>query len=190
MAKAKRISQGGVENCVVRNYVCPSFLFIDNSTHIHCSSSGRPRFPGLTHHYHHSLLPSSTICDKRLTMSIILVSTKSRSRNWTSSSPPERTQCRQGSMGSTGYHCSTRGDCSTNWNDCLIDAGKLTGSTLQWYARPFYDSSAICSPSQTSLIINQASFLHTSQGPGVTVRVFSKDDEVNESGGLEGLFGM
>jgi len=34
-----------------------SFLFIDNSTHIHCSSSGRPRFPGPTHHYHHSLLP-------------------------------------------------------------------------------------------------------------------------------------
>ena len=38
-------------------------------------------------------------------------------------------------------------------------------------ARPFYDSFAICSPSQTSLIINQGSFLHTSQGPGVTVRV-------------------
>ena len=38
-------------------------------------------------------------------------------------------------------------------------------------ARPFYDSFAICSPSQTSLIINQGSFLHTSQGPRVTVRV-------------------
>ena len=34
-----------------------SFLFIDNSIHIHCSSSGLPRFPGPTHHYHHSLLP-------------------------------------------------------------------------------------------------------------------------------------
>ena len=30
------------------------------------------------------------------------------------------------------------------------------------------------------------SLQHTSQGPRVTVRVFRKDDEVNESGGLEG----
>ena len=30
-----------------------------------------------------------------------------------------RTQCRQERMGSTSYHCSTRGDCSTNWNGCL-----------------------------------------------------------------------
>ena len=34
-----------------------SFLFIDKSTHIHCNSSGQPRFPSPTHHYHHSLLP-------------------------------------------------------------------------------------------------------------------------------------
>jgi len=54
-------------------------------------------------------------------------------------------------------------------------------------ARPFYDYFAICSPSQISLIINQGSFLHISQGPGVTVRVFSNDDE---AGGLEGSVGM
>ena len=52
--------------------------------------------------------------------------------DWTSSSPPERTQCRQGSM---------RGGCSTNWNRCLIDGGK---PTFQWCARPFDDSFAIC----------------------------------------------
>jgi len=96
------------------------------------------------------------------------------------------TQCRQGGMRSTSYHCSMRGDCSTNWNRCPIDAGKTTGSTFQWCARPFDDSFAICSPSQTSLIIDPVSLLHTSRGPRVTVRVFRKDDEVNESGGSEG----
>jgi len=38
------------------------------------------------------------------------------------SSPPERTECGQGSS----YHCSTRGVCSTDWNYCPIDAGKYT----------------------------------------------------------------
>ena len=51
--------------------------------------------------------------------------------NWTSRSPLERTQCRQARVGSTSYHCSTRGDCSTNWNGYLIDAGKPIGSTFQ-----------------------------------------------------------
>ena len=47
--------------------------------------------------------------------------------NWIPrSSPHERTQCRQGS---SSYHCSTRGDCSTSWNCRLIDGGKPTGST-------------------------------------------------------------
>ena len=147
MAKAKRISQGSVENCVVRNCVCLSFLFINNSIHIHCSSSSRPRYRSSWFQQNQEAV------------------------NWTSRSPPERAQYRQGSMGNTSYQCSTRGDCSTNWNSCLIDAGKPTGSTFQWCARPFYASFAICSPSQTSLIINQGSFLHTSQGPGVTVRV-------------------
>jgi len=44
----------------------------------------------------------------------------------------------------------------------------------------------IPSLSPNSLIINQVSLLHTSQGPRVTVRVFRKDDEVNESGRSEG----
>ena len=35
MKKAKRISQGSVENGVVRNYVRP---LIDSSTHIHCAA--------------------------------------------------------------------------------------------------------------------------------------------------------
>jgi len=35
-----------------------------------------------------------------------------------------------------------------NWNRCLIDVGKTTGSTLQWRARPFDDFFAICSPNQ------------------------------------------
>jgi len=39
------------------------------------------------------------------------------------SSPPERTECGQGS---SSYHCSTRGVCSTDWNYCPIDAGKYT----------------------------------------------------------------
>ena len=86
--------------------------------------------------------------------------------NWTSRSLPERTQCRQGRVGSTSYHCSTRGDCSTNWNGYLIDAGKPTGSTFQWCVRPFYDSFAICSPSQTSLVINQGSFCTPLKDPG------------------------
>jgi len=55
------------------------FLFIDNSTHIHCSSSGRPRFPGPTPSLSSFSIPSSAICDKPLTM-FILVSTKSGSR--------------------------------------------------------------------------------------------------------------
>ena len=47
--------------------------------------------------------------------------------NWIPrSSPHERTQCRQGS---SSYHCSTRGDCSTSWNYRLIDGGKPTCST-------------------------------------------------------------
>ena len=47
--------------------------------------------------------------------------------NWIPhSSPPERTQCRQGS---SSYHCSTRGDCSISWNRRLIDGGKPTCST-------------------------------------------------------------
>ena len=60
--------------------------------------------------------------------------------NWTSSSPPERTQCRQGSM---------RGGCSTNWNRCLIDGGKPASSTFQWCVRPFDGSFAICSLPKT-----------------------------------------
>ena len=108
MAKAKRISQGSVENCVVRNCVCLSFLFIDNSIHIHCSSSSRPRYR------------SSWFQQNQ------------KAVNWTNRSPLERAQYRQGSMGSTSYQCSTRGHCSTNWNSCLIDAGKPTGSTFQW----------------------------------------------------------
>ena len=60
--------------------------------------------------------------------------------HWTTSSPPERTQCRQGSM---------RGGCSANWNRCLINAGKPTSSTFQWCARPFDDSFAICSLPKT-----------------------------------------
>ena len=92
-------------------------------------------------------------------------------------------------MGSTSYHCSMGGTAQQTGTAALsmqVNPQALLSSG----ARPFYDSFAICSPSQTSLIINQGSFLHTSQGPGVTVRVFSKDDEVSESGGLEGSVGM
>ena len=143
-----------------------SFLFIDNSIHIHCSSSGLPRFPGPTHHYHHSLLPPPLFATNLPQCRSSWFQQNQEAVNWTSRSPLERTQ----SMGSTSYHCSMRGDCSTNLNGGLIDAGKPTGSTFQWCACPFYDSFAICSPCQTSLIINQGPFLHTSQGPGVIVR--------------------
>ena len=88
--RRRRISQGSVENCVVRNCVCLSFLFIDNSIHIHCSSSSRPRYR------------SSWFQQNQ------------KAVNWTNRSPLERAQYRQGSMGSTSYQCSTRGDCSTN----------------------------------------------------------------------------
>ena len=126
--------------------------------------------------------PSFVIYDKTLTMSIIWL--QQNHVDWIlPSSPLERTQCRQGNMRSTSYYCNMCGDCSTNWNCCLIDVGKTTGPTLQWCACPFDDSFAICS--QTSLIIDPGSLLHTSQGPRVTVRVFSKDDEVNELGGSE-----
>ena len=135
-----------------------SFLFIDNSTHIHCSSRGRPWFPGPTHHYHHSLLPPLLFATNLSRCQSSWFQQNQEAVNWTGRSPLERTQW---DMGSTSYHCSTRGDCSLNWNGCLIDAGKPTGSTLQWCARPFYDSITICSPSQISLIINQGSFLHT-----------------------------
>ena len=109
-----------------------SFFFIDNSTYIHCSPSGRPRFPGPTHHYHHSLLPPPSFATNLSRCRSSWFQQNQEAVNWTSRSPPERTQCRQGRMGSTSYHCSTRGDCSTNWNGCLNDAGKPTGSTFQW----------------------------------------------------------
>ena len=55
MKKAKRISQGSVENGVVRNYVCP---LINSSTHIHCAARVVDlNSPGPPHHHHHSLLP-------------------------------------------------------------------------------------------------------------------------------------
>jgi len=69
--------------------------------------------------------------------------------NWTSSSPPERSQCRQGSM---------RGGCSTIWNRCLIDAGQPTSSTFQWCARPFDDSFAICSLPKTRSLSTKGRF--------------------------------
>jgi len=103
-----------------------SFLFIDNSTYIHCSSSGRRRFPSPTHHYHHSLLPPPLFVTNLSRYRSSWFQQNQEAVNWTSRSPLERTQ----SMGSTSYHCSTRRDCSTNWNGCLIDAGKPTGSTL------------------------------------------------------------
>ena len=158
-----------------------SSLFIDNSTHIHCAAQVVDLNSQLIIII---ILWSFVIYDKTLTMSIIWL--QQNHVDWIlPSSPLERTQCRQGNMRSTSYYCNMCGDCSTNWNCCLIDVGKTTGPTLQWCACPFDDSFAICSPSQTSLIIDPGSLLHTSQGPRVTVRVFSKDDEVNELGGSE-----
>ena len=187
MERAKRISKGALKIVSLGTTYALWFLFIDNSTHIHCSSSGIPRFPGPTYHYHHFLLPSPPLFATNLSRCrSSWFQQNQEAVNWTSSSPPERAQW---GMGSISYHCSMRGDCSKNWNSCLsmqVNPQALLSSG----ARPFYDSFPICSPSQTSLIINQGSFLHTSQGPGVTVRVFNKDHEVNESGGLEGSVGM
>ena len=111
MEKAKRISQGSVGTM----YALSSF-FINNFTHLHCAArvANLNSLAQLNHHYS---LPTSAIRNKTLLMSVIFVSTNQEAVNWTSSSPLERTQCRQESM---------RGGCSTNWNRCLIDAGKPT----------------------------------------------------------------
>ena len=98
-----------------------SSLLINNSTHTLCSSSGWPQLPGPTHHYHHSLLPPPLSATKLSWCRSSWFQQNQETVSWIpSSSLPERTQCRQGNG---SYHCSTRGDCSTYWNRCLIDAG-------------------------------------------------------------------
>ena len=117
MERAKRISKGALKIVSLGTTYALSFLFIDNSTHIHCSSSGIPRFPGPTHHYHHFLLPSPPLFATNLSRCrSSWFQQNQEAVNWTSSSPPERAQW---GMGSISYHCSMRGDCSKNWNSCL-----------------------------------------------------------------------
>ena len=84
----------------------------------------------LAQHYHHSLLPPPLFATNLSRCRSSWFQQNQEAVNWTSRSPPERSQCRQARVGSTSYHCSTR-DCSTNWNGYLIDAGKPTGSTFQ-----------------------------------------------------------
>ena len=85
----------------------------------------------LAQHYHHSLLPPPLFATNLSRCRSSWFQQNQEAVNWTSRSPLERTQCRQARVGSTSYHCSTRGDCSTNWNGYLIDAGKPIGSTFQ-----------------------------------------------------------
>jgi len=70
----------------------------------------------LAQHYHHSLLPPPLFATNLSRCRSSWFQQNQEAVDWTSRSPPERTQCRQGRMGSTSYHCSMRGDCSTNWN--------------------------------------------------------------------------
>ena len=104
-----------------RQELCtPSHPF-SSITPLTCSSSGWPQLPGPAHHYHHSLLLPPLSATKFSRCRSSWFQQNQEIVNWIpSSSLPGRTQCRKGS---TSYHCSMRGDCLTNWNRCLIDAG-------------------------------------------------------------------
>ena len=103
-------------------YALSSF-FIDNSINCAARVTISVPWPKLNHHHHHHY---SLLCYSRQNRSL-WSQRNQETANWIPrSSPPERTQCRQGS---SSYRCSTQGDCSTSWNDRLIDGGKLTCST-------------------------------------------------------------
>ena len=167
MEKAKRISWGSVDTM----YALSSF-FINNFTHLHLQLEWLISIP-----WSNSIIiilyPPPLFATKHSWCRSSWFWQNQEAVNWTSSSPPERTQCRQGSM---------RGGCSTNWNCCLIDAGvhlPVMCPSIWWFLRYLL-------PSKNSLIIIQGSLLHASQGPRVTVRVFRKDDEINGSRGSAG----
>ena len=115
------------------HHVRPLILFINSFTHLHLQLEWLISIP-----WSNSIIiilyPHPLFATKLSWCRSSLFQQNQEAVHWTSSVPPERTQCRQGSM---------RGGCSTIWNRCLIDSKP---TSFQWCARPFDGSFAICAP--------------------------------------------
>ena len=150
------------------HHVRPLILFINSFTHLHLQLEWLISIP-----WSNSIIiilyPHPLFATKLSWCRSSLFQQNQEAVHWTSSVPPERTQCRQGSM---------RGGCSTIWNRCLIDVGKPASSTFQWCARPLVPSLSV--PFQ-KLAHHHPRVTSALQGLRVTVRVFGKDDEINGS---------